>query len=745
MGRLATAVAVSAGALAVIYVAACVLPNGPSDAGRVQFTLDFSTPYRVPLAGVVEPLVTISADGKVLNNPAYRLESLDPSVVRVDSTERHLLGVARGTASVRVVYQTATGAPDTVFAVRVVVAQVAIDLSTLSFTRLGDTTRLKATAFDAHGAVVPNVAFTWSSSDTLLAWVDATGLVTALDEGSVEIAAEADSVKGVASVAVTQVAAAVQVFPETDTLHTVGRSVQFSAFAFDSTSAILPFAKAHWTSSAPAVARVDAAGLATATGGGTAKLIARVGAAADTATLVVQQVVRFLTVTPSLDTLTALADTSRIVALAQDSGTAPIPNAPVIWATNDPTIATVDPAGRVTAKANGVVLVTASSAGQSAFATVLVRQEVAKVQISADSVALAGQGDTVRLSATGLDRNGYPVVGAMFAWRSGSACVATVDSAGLVTAGGEGSAAIIATPANGGESDTALVSVAGAPSLCQHSIAFVSNRDGNSEIYVMSADGSGLQNLTNNPGSDGAPVWLLDGTRIAFVSDRDGNGVIYVMNADGSGLQNLTNNPETDGELAWSPGGTKIAFVSARDGNFEIYVMNVDGSGLQNLTNNPGGDMGPAWSPDGTRIAFVSFRGSYKGIYVMNADGSGVTPLVTSFAQTTVVYVKPVWSPDGSKIAYGFLGISCFRICTLATANIYVMNADGSGRQNLTNNLVGINQAPVWSPDGGRIAFARDPNRDGNPEIYVMNADGSGVQNLTNSPGNDYGPVWRPR
>ena len=88
------------------------------------------------------------------------------------------------------------------------------------------------TAFDAHGVVVPNVAFTWSSSDSLLASVGATGLVTALDEGTVVIAAAADSVKGVASVRVTQVAAGVEVTPRVDTLHTVGRTVQFIAIAF---------------------------------------------------------------------------------------------------------------------------------------------------------------------------------------------------------------------------------------------------------------------------------------------------------------------------------------------------------------------------------------------------------------------------------------------------------------------------------------------------------------------------------
>jgi hypothetical protein len=85
--------------------------------------------------------------------------------------------------------------------------------------------------------------------------------------------------------------------------------------------------------------------------------------------------------------------------------------------------------------------------------------------------------------------------------------------------------------------------------------------------------------------------------RIAFVSNRDGNWEIYVMNADGSGVTRLTNNPANDLRPSWSPDGKHIAFVSNRDGNLEIYVMNADGSGQINLTNNPAEDWFPSWSP----------------------------------------------------------------------------------------------------------------------------------------------------
>src|SRR2546427_399494 len=95
----------------------------------------------------------------------------------------------------------------------------------------------------------------------------------------------------------------------------------------------------------------------------------------------------------------------------------------------------------------------------------------------------------------------------------------------------------------------------------------------------------------------GAPI-----AKIAFYTNRDGNAEVYVMNADGTGPANRTNNPASDAEPAWSPDGSKVAFSTSRDGsaNFEVYVMNADGTGPVNLTNNLAPDDGqPAWSPDG--------------------------------------------------------------------------------------------------------------------------------------------------
>jgi Tol biopolymer transport system component len=102
------------------------------------------------------------------------------------------------------------------------------------------------------------------------------------------------------------------------------------------------------------------------------------------------------------------------------------------------------------------------------------------------------------------------------------------------------------------------------------------------------------------------PAWSPDGEKIAFESNRDGNSDIYVMNVDGSNIRRLTTDPAIDCRPAWSPDGTKIAFQSQRSGHWDIYIMNADGSNQIALTRDSAFDASPTWSPDGLRKGWKS-------------------------------------------------------------------------------------------------------------------------------------------
>ncbi len=269
-------------------------------------------------------------------------------------------------------------------------------------------------------------------------------------------------------------------------------------------------------------------------------------------------------------------------------------------------------------------------------------------------------------------------------------------------------------------------------------IAFVRYLEGGSHIFVMNADGSGVTRLTESPGYDFAPAWSPDGAKIAFtrVDAVSSPGVqgqydIAVINADGSGLTKLTDDEGIDQQPAWSPDGRQIAFSSYREGveNFEIFVMASDGSGLRQLTNAGDGyvSQAPSWSPDGRTIVFE--RGGQtipSDICVMRADGSGQTNLTA----TPDFEMAPDWSPDASRIVFTWqrdIG-----------ATIYSMDSTGGGVRQLIQPAGGEGY-PAWSPDGTKIAFVARGS--GGAAIWVMNRDGTGRTMLVDG---DESPVWQP-
>lgn len=244
-------------------------------------------------------------------------------------------------------------------------------------------------------------------------------------------------------------------------------------------------------------------------------------------------------------------------------------------------------------------------------------------------------------------------------------------------------------------------------------IVFRSDRDGNRELYVVNADGTGLFRLTNHPGIDQDQNWSPDGMSIVYASQRNGNYDLYSVNYDGSNLSRLTNTPADEIRPVWSPNGSQIAYTVGG----AIYRMNADGSG-QTLLAAAGG--GLDWSPDGSQIAYTAAG----VVYVMNADGSGPTP-ITNVADAYAYELD--WAPFGNQITFrGEIG---------SNQEIFVVNADGSGLSNLTNGP-GVDLDPTWSPDGQNIAYSC------NFDICVMDASGANQVTLAADPASDSNPSW---
>lgn len=235
-------------------------------------------------------------------------------------------------------------------------------------------------------------------------------------------------------------------------------------------------------------------------------------------------------------------------------------------------------------------------------------------------------------------------------------------------------------------------------------IAFV--REGPERgIYTIDPSGSILTQLTN--GEDYRPRWSPDGTRIVFQRfSGAAHSDIYVMNADGSDVQRLTQ-LGTAFQPAWSPDGSKIVFGNALGRNSEIFVMSADGTDQTQLTHDRFADTVPAWSPDGNTIAFASGRHHNVDIYLMTPDGSDVRRLT----HVSAMDLDPDWSPDGSHLV--------FQSHRHSNWDLYTILPDGLGLKRLTDRTA-AESAPAWSPDGTRIAFTTLRFSSGVEDIAVI-------------------------
>jgi Periplasmic component of the Tol biopolymer transport system len=328
-------------------------------------------------------------------------------------------------------------------------------------------------------------------------------------------------------------------------------------------------------------------------------------------------------------------------------------------------------------------------------------------------------------------------------------------------------------------------------------IAFVSSRSGQADIYILNIATKKVTNITNHPAGDFRPAWSPDGKWIAFSSDRDskkprGSGgfetshstEIYMMHPDGTGLKRITNINGFAGSPSWSSDGKNLIFYEAETaevnkiagaaglrGTTQIAIIDLKTNKWHVLTSGAG----EKWSPryvSANMIAYVG-RGQEGGVEFVNGShgerGEFNSPSWSNDGKQMVFHrdvehswppfskwnnrdtqfhlyrtgVFPSFSPDGRKL-----------ICNDKTAgilhnSILLMNSDGTNSRLLFTHPEKSALAPVWSPQGDKIAFAfgsffQTIKGKAKADIAIINNDGSNLKILTDSTGNYGFPSWSP-
>lgn len=267
-------------------------------------------------------------------------------------------------------------------------------------------------------------------------------------------------------------------------------------------------------------------------------------------------------------------------------------------------------------------------------------------------------------------------------------------------------------------------------------IAFVSDRDGNQEVYVAESDGRNVRRLTFTSFTEQPIDWSPDGKKLAYQllakeSDRK-EVLVFTMNADGSDQKAIIGSK--DGWPRWSPDGTKIAFDSRRDGNWEIYIANVDGSESRRVTNNDEGDTRHDWSPDGRYLVYQKKRDDVRQIYLLDLEVGTEQRLTSGPASNG----NPAFSPDGKLIAYNSSSGPVGSI-----SNIFLLNLE-AGQVHPVTKLDKDACCPRWSPDGAYVYFSMRELGTEDWDIFRVSVEGGFPELIVRGPGIDARVVVSP-
>lgn len=252
----------------------------------------------------------------------------------------------------------------------------------------------------------------------------------------------------------------------------------------------------------------------------------------------------------------------------------------------------------------------------------------------------------------------------------------------------------------------------------------------NTELMLYDVANESVTKLVPDVDPDQPPIWAPESDRIAYVSDEDGDPDIYMVALESGQRTRLTFNTERERIGDWSPDGEWLVFTeSGKDG---LFLRNPNGVNRIELT--AGADSDPVWSPKGDRIAFLRGEDGVRDVYVLRptqSDNWADDTDEVAVSEDEYDEFSVAWSADGRKLA--------FVVRFDEQAEVFSVLVDGSDRRQLTRNTED-DLMPVWSADGDSIAFVSHAY--GNAEILYMNGDGTGQMRLTANDAMDTHPDW---
>src|SRR6266516_338712 len=506
-----------------------------------------------------------------------------------------------------------------------------------------ENTRVYPRALKEDGSPAAPVAVTWRSLRPDIASVDQNGLVVALapGQGTVQVTS-ATGLTATAPVVVQQ--SDIGIFEPSPVALSPGSIDTLHVIVPAQGNRVVSPLTLQWSSADPNIARVSLTGVVTAVAPGRTTLMVSGLLQSKVVDVVVHKTVAELRVAPSFTEEVPLpiegTATFQVQALAADQTL--VPEAPLRWTVDDPSLAVFDPAtGTMSGKRAGRTSLTVKGPGPGLAVTWQVRVIAAGVKLSASRIGLPVN-RRYALRASFTDEAGAvigPATGV--AWSSDNPSVAAVGQDGMVTSLDYGHARIVAT---GPESRRATTEV-----FVQGEIVVASSRSGRFQLYATERSSvSQLRKIMDDPAAATQAAFSPDGSRIAFVSTRDGQPEIYVMDADGSNAARLTNARAADADPTFTGDGQGVVFTSKRSSHRQIFVQSITGSDAVQLTQEPTENWQPAVSPDGETIAFVSTREGNQDIWLMSKDGSNQR----AFTKTPQVRESsPQFLRDGS-LAY---------------------------------------------------------------------------------------------